>query len=134
MRVGGHDVRDVQMESLRQQIGQVSITGHEVIRISVYVLSVRLQLQGTMVDLRMLRSIHSTAFGVLMHPSICVVSIQVPQDVPLFNDTIYYNIAYGNLSASKGEVRMAVANAFCKLQCVCCQHVMRAAGRRSNTA
>lgn len=31
----------------------------------------------------------------------------VPQDMVLFNDTIYYNIAYGNLSASKEAVEAA---------------------------
>jgi len=31
----------------------------------------------------------------------------VPQDMVLFNDTIYYNIAYGNLSAPKEAVEAA---------------------------
>eukprot|EP00878_Enallax_costatus_P011520 GHUV01012026.1.p1 GENE.GHUV01012026.1~~GHUV01012026.1.p1 ORF type:complete len:734 (+),score=173.55 GHUV01012026.1:460-2661(+) len=31
----------------------------------------------------------------------------VPQDMVLFNDTIYYNIAYGNLNAAKVEVEAA---------------------------
>lgn len=31
----------------------------------------------------------------------------VPQDMVLFNDTIYYNIAYGNLSASREAVEAA---------------------------
>lgn len=35
----------------------------------------------------------------------------VPQDTVLFNDTIGYNIAYGNLSASEEEVQEAVRNA-----------------------
>jgi len=35
----------------------------------------------------------------------------VPQDTVLFNDTIYYNIAYGNTSATKGEVISAAQNA-----------------------
>ena len=35
----------------------------------------------------------------------------VPQDTVLFNDTIYYNIAYGNTDASKEEVIMAAKNA-----------------------
>ena len=29
---------------------------------------------------------------------------QVPQDMVLFNDTIYYNILYGRLDASRDEV------------------------------
>lgn len=29
---------------------------------------------------------------------------QVPQDMVLFNDTIYYNILYGRLDASEDEV------------------------------
>lgn len=32
---------------------------------------------------------------------------KVPQDMVLFNDTIYYNIAYGNLGASREEVYAA---------------------------
>ena len=35
----------------------------------------------------------------------------VPQDTVLFNDTIYYNIAYGNTSATKEEVISAAKNA-----------------------
>ena len=35
----------------------------------------------------------------------------VPQDTVLFNDTIYYNIAYGNTDASKEEVIIAAKNA-----------------------
>jgi ABC-type transport system involved in Fe-S cluster assembly fused permease/ATPase subunit len=35
----------------------------------------------------------------------------VPQDTVLFNDTIYYNIAYGNTSATKEEVFSAAQNA-----------------------
>ena len=35
----------------------------------------------------------------------------VPQDTVLFNDTIYYNIAYGNASSSKEEVINAAKNA-----------------------
>ena len=35
----------------------------------------------------------------------------VPQDTVLFNDTIYYNIAYGNTDASKEEVIVAAKNA-----------------------
>ena len=35
----------------------------------------------------------------------------VPQDTVLFNDTIYYNIAYGNTDASKEEVISAAQNA-----------------------
>jgi len=35
----------------------------------------------------------------------------VPQDTVLFNDTIYYNIAYGNTEASKEEVIIAAKNA-----------------------
>lgn len=32
---------------------------------------------------------------------------QVPQDMVLFNDTIYYNILYGRLDASPQEVHQA---------------------------
>ena len=35
----------------------------------------------------------------------------VPQDTVLFNDTIYYNIAYGNTDASKEEIIIAAKNA-----------------------
>ena len=35
----------------------------------------------------------------------------VPQDTVLFNDTIYYNIAYGNTGATKEEVISAAQNA-----------------------
>ncbi|MGB1310798.1 MAG: ATP-binding cassette domain-containing protein, partial [Leucothrix sp.] len=35
----------------------------------------------------------------------------VPQDTVLFNDTIHYNIQYGNLNASDAEVREAAAMA-----------------------
>ena len=35
----------------------------------------------------------------------------VPQDTVLFNDTIYYNIAYGNLDASEEEVKAAADQA-----------------------
>ncbi|WIA13719.1 hypothetical protein OEZ85_007271 [Tetradesmus obliquus] len=35
----------------------------------------------------------------------------VPQDMVLFNDSIYYNIAYGNLAASREEVEAAAAAA-----------------------
>jgi len=35
----------------------------------------------------------------------------VPQDTVLFNDTIYYNIAYGNIGATKEEVVIAAQNA-----------------------
>lgn len=31
----------------------------------------------------------------------------VPQDMVLFNDTIYYNIAYGNLQATREEIEAA---------------------------
>ena len=37
--------------------------------------------------------------------------MQVPQDMVLFNDTIYYNIAYGNLSANSEEVHSAAKQA-----------------------
>ena len=33
---------------------------------------------------------------------------QVPQDMVLFNDTIYYNILYGRLSATAEEVYMVL--------------------------
>jgi hypothetical protein len=39
----------------------------------------------------------------------------VPQDTLLFNDTIYYNIAYGNLQATREEVEAA---AMCVPSCV----------------
>jgi ABC-type transport system involved in Fe-S cluster assembly fused permease/ATPase subunit len=32
---------------------------------------------------------------------------KVPQDMVLFNDTIYYNIAYGDLAAGRVEVEAA---------------------------
>ena len=35
----------------------------------------------------------------------------MPQDTVLFNDTIYYNIAYGNTGATKEEVISAAQNA-----------------------
>ena len=35
----------------------------------------------------------------------------VPQDIVLFNDTIYYNIAYGNFSASREEIIAACKTA-----------------------
>lgn len=35
----------------------------------------------------------------------------VPQDTVLFNDTIYYNIAYGRPSASPGEIEQAARHA-----------------------
>jgi hypothetical protein len=34
-------------------------------------------------------------------------TMQVPQDMVLFNDTIFYNIAYGDLSATREQVRVA---------------------------
>ena len=37
--------------------------------------------------------------------------LQVPQDMVLFNDTIYYNIAYGDLSAGSEEVHSAAKQA-----------------------
>ena len=40
-----------------------------------------------------------------------VGAVQVPQDMVLFNDTIYYNIAYGNLSAGSEEVHSAAKQA-----------------------
>ena len=33
---------------------------------------------------------------------------QVPQDMVLFNDTIYYNILYGRLTASEAEVHQVM--------------------------
>ena len=38
-------------------------------------------------------------------------ALQVPQDMVLFNDTIYYNIAYGRLSADRDEVYSAAKQA-----------------------
>jgi len=35
----------------------------------------------------------------------------VPQDIVLFNDTLYYNIAYGNTDASQDDVKKAVHTA-----------------------
>ena len=35
----------------------------------------------------------------------------VPQDTVLFNDTVYYNIAYGNIHASRDEVIAAAKRA-----------------------
>ena len=40
-----------------------------------------------------------------------VGAVQVPQDMVLFNDTIYYNIAYGDLSAGSEEVHSAAKQA-----------------------
>ena len=40
-----------------------------------------------------------------------VRAVQVPQDMVLFNDTIYYNIAYGDLSAGSEEVHSAAKQA-----------------------
>ena len=37
---------------------------------------------------------------------------QVPQDMVLFNDTIYYNILYGRLDATEEEVYQ-VSPGFC---------------------
>ena len=37
--------------------------------------------------------------------------MQVPQDMVLFNDTIYYNISYGRLSADREEVYSAAKQA-----------------------
>lgn len=34
----------------------------------------------------------------------CCVCCCLAQDMVLFNDTIYYNIAYGNLAASREQV------------------------------
>lgn len=36
---------------------------------------------------------------------------KVPQDMVLFNDTIYYNIAYGNLNATRQQVEAAARQA-----------------------
>lgn len=55
--IGGHDIREVSLESLRKSIGLV------------------------------------------------------PQDTSLFNDTIEYNIRYGDITASPGEVRIAAQRA-----------------------
>ena len=38
-------------------------------------------------------------------------AVQVPQDMVLFNDTIYYNISYGRLSADREEVYSAAKQA-----------------------
>lgn len=53
MRIGGQDVRDIKLDSLRAALGQV------------------------------------------------------PQEPVLFNDTIFYNIKYGNLDATEAEVHDA---------------------------
>ena len=55
----------------------------------------------------------------------------VPQDIVLFNDTIFYNIAYGKLNASKTEV-VSVAKA-AKIHDFICNfsYLRQTSGRRT---
>lgn len=53
---------------------------------------------------------------------------QVPQDLVLFNDTIYYNIAYGNLAASREEVRGTWSQSGASATQPCNQRVLPAPG------
>ena len=55
----------------------------------------------------------------------CLYSgLQVPQDMVLFNDTIYYNIAYGRLGADREEVYSAAKQAAIhdQVRDLCCTH------------
>ena len=47
----------------------------------------------------------------ISHNSLRKIIGVVPQDTVLFNDTIYYNIAYGNTAATKDEIVGAAKNA-----------------------
>jgi ATP-binding cassette, subfamily B, heavy metal transporter len=47
----------------------------------------------------------------ISHNSLRKIIGVVPQDTVLFNDTIYYNIAYGNTAATKDEIVGAAQNA-----------------------
>jgi len=55
--------------------------------------------------------INNTNINTISQNSLRKVIGVVPQDTVLFNDTIYYNIAYGNTDATKKEVIDAAKNA-----------------------
>ncbi len=55
--------------------------------------------------------INETNINTISQDSLRKVIGVVPQDTVLFNDTIYYNIAYGNTEATKEEVTDAAKNA-----------------------
>ncbi|MDC1278423.1 ABC transporter ATP-binding protein/permease [Pelagibacteraceae bacterium] len=55
--------------------------------------------------------INNTNVNKISHNSLRKIIGVVPQDTVLFNDTIYYNIAYGNTGATKEEVISAAQNA-----------------------
>ncbi|MDA7741870.1 ABC transporter ATP-binding protein/permease [Candidatus Pelagibacter bacterium] len=55
--------------------------------------------------------INSTNINNISQNSLRKIIGVVPQDTVLFNDSIYYNIAYGNASSSKEEVIKAAKNA-----------------------
>lgn len=56
----------------------------------------------------------------------------VPQDMVLFNDTIYYNIAYGNLDATREAVESAARAAQVSLWCYSCSAHLGCFGRLSS--
>jgi len=55
--------------------------------------------------------INGTNINTISQDSLRKVISVVPQDTVLFNDTIYYNIAYGNTKATREEVTDAAKNA-----------------------
>jgi len=55
--------------------------------------------------------INNTNINKISQSSLRKIIGVVPQDTVLFNDTIYYNIAYGNTGATKDEVISAAQNA-----------------------
>jgi ATP-binding cassette subfamily B protein len=55
--------------------------------------------------------INNTDINKISQKSLRKIIGVVPQDTVLFNDTIYYNISYGNTHASKEEVISAAQNA-----------------------
>ncbi|MDB2486146.1 ABC transporter ATP-binding protein/permease [Candidatus Pelagibacter bacterium] len=55
--------------------------------------------------------INNTNVNMISQNSLRKIIGVVPQDTVLFNDTIYYNIAYGNTGATKEEVISAAKNA-----------------------
>ena len=55
--------------------------------------------------------INSTNINKISQKSLRKIIGVVPQDTVLFNDTIYYNISYGNTGANKEEVISAAQNA-----------------------
>jgi ABC-type transport system involved in Fe-S cluster assembly fused permease/ATPase subunit len=55
--------------------------------------------------------INNTNINKISQKSLRKIIGVVPQDTVLFNDTIYYNISYGNTDASKEEVISAAQNA-----------------------